>query len=166
MTRVDFYVLSDDTEAQRVEMACRLAEKAIRESKKVFIHTDDEHLAKSVDSALWHFRDDAFVPHRTVAEQADNRSTAPLSDAFAPPQDAEQSGTTDIESEPVEIGFGCQPAHHHTVLINLSNQVPPFFSRFERTLEIVNQHQEVRSSGRDRYSFYQQRGYPLQHHKL
>lgn len=156
MTRVDFYVLSDESEAQRVDMACRLAEKAIRESKKVFIHTDDEKLANSVDAALWRFRQDAFVPHRTLMT----------------PTDQSEGGQTNLkanepgEPEPVEIGFGCQPDQYHTVLINLSKQVPPFFSRFERTLEIVNQQQDVRSCGRDRYSFYQQRGYPLQHHKL
>lgn len=149
MTRVDFYVLPDDSEAQRVDMACRLAEKAVKQSKKVFIHTDSEQLADTIDKALWQFRDDAFVPHRSLPAVPD-----------------QQAGQLDGIQEPVEIGCGCQPEDAHSVLINLGAEVPPFFSRFERTLEIINQQQHVRSSGRTRYSYYQQRGYPLHHHKM
>ena len=47
--------------------------------------------------------------------------------------------------------------------MNLDSHVPPFFSRFERTLEFVNKDTEVQAAGRERYLFYKQRGYPLNH---
>ncbi len=143
MTRVDFYVLPDDSDANRVDMVCRLAEKAYRQSKRVYIHTDDAAMAALIDDALWHFREESFVPHSTVTPEIPA-----------------------MLAEPVEIGFHANPETSHAVLINVGQEVPPFFSRFERTLEVVNQHESVRSTGRTRYSFYQQRGYPLQHHKI
>jgi len=153
MTRVDFYVLKDQCEEQRINMVCRLAEKAVKQSKRVFIHTDDELQASAIDAALWRFREDAFVPHR-------------LQDVAASAHSGAIPSAPDTSAEAVIIGSGSQPQTLQSVLINLSRTVPHFFSRFERTLEIVNQQDEVRSSGRDRYSFYQQRGYPLQHHNV
>ncbi len=50
-------------------------------------------------------------------------------------------------------------AWHHT-LINIGQQVPPGFSRFEEVWEWVGDDIE---SGRERYRYYRDRGYPLQH---
>jgi len=70
-----------------------------------------------------------------------------------------------IDHDPVQLSCG-EPANDRRLLINLAAKVPPFFSRFERALEVVNQQQSVRDCGRERYRFYHQRGYPLQHHKM
>jgi len=144
MTRVDFYVLSDNDWLNRVLLVCKLAEKAFRHDKPVFIHSDDDELLKQLDEQLWQFRPDSFVPHRLLSENE-------LASA--------------IDSEPVQLSKG-EPGKDRRVLINLASTVPPFFSRFERALEVVNQADNVRESGRERYRFYQQRGYPLQHHKM
>ncbi len=144
MTRVDFYVLSDNELLNRILLVCKLAEKAFRHDKPVFIHSDDAELLTQLDEQLWQFRPDSFVPHRLLA-----------------PNEAAST----VDSEPVHLSKG-EPGNDRRVLINLASAVPPFFSRFERTLEVVNQAENVRESGRDRYRFYQQRGYPLQHHKM
>jgi DNA polymerase-3 subunit chi len=52
------------------------------------------------------------------------------------------------------------------VLINLAAKVPSFFSRFERVAEIVTTDDQAKEQARDRYKFYQQRGYELETHKL
>lgn len=162
MTRIDFYVLSDADDAQRLDMVCKLAEKAVKQSKRVFIHTECNDLATSLDSALWEYRDDSFLPHCTLA--ADNHA--------APAEAGNGSGTDpDLSMAPrmeaIAIGHACKhPDSARSVLINLGNDVPPFFSRFERTLEVINQREDIRNSGRKRYSYYQQRGYPLAHHKM
>lgn len=144
MTRVDFYVLSDQSEQSRLTYVCKLAEKAVRQSESVYIHTENPALAESLDEALWHFRDDSFVAHRAIPADGDDVSGI----------------------EPVGIGCGPTPNPERTVLINLGSDVPEFFSRFKRTLEVVNQDEQTRSSGRERYSFYRERGYPLKHHKV
>ena len=53
MTRVDFYVASD--EAARV--ACRLAEKAWKLGHKVYVHASDPTEAQKLDELRWTFRD-------------------------------------------------------------------------------------------------------------
>jgi DNA polymerase-3 subunit chi len=58
--------------------------------------------------------------------------------------------TTDGESLP-----------HHDVLLNLHREWPPFFSTFERLLEVVTNDEEDRQSARARYQFYRQRGYEI-----
>ena len=42
-------------------------------------------------------------------------------------------------------------------------QTPTNFARFERLFEIVSTNADDVAIGRDRYRFYQQRGYPLTH---
>jgi len=56
-----------------------------------------------------------------------------------------------------------QPAHEQ-VLINLGDDVPGFFGRFERVAEIVLAIN--RAGGRAKYRYYRDRGYPLFHHQL
>lgn len=144
MTRIDFYVLATADAATRLELICKLSEKAIGRSEKVLIHSHSEAELEQLDELLWSFRPVSFIPHKILpagylTSSADNESVHLSSEA---------------------------PAADRTLLINLAQEVPPFFSRFERTLEVINDEPEIRASGRDRYRYYQQRGYPLQHHKM
>ena len=144
MTKIDFYVLPCEDADTRLQMVCRLAEKAVHAKQPVFIHADDEQLLEQLDQALWAFRPDSFVAHSLVGDS---------------------NSVDHPDTDPVHLSVG-SPAYDRRVLINLAPDVPAFFSRFERTLEVVNQDPNVRDSGRDRYRFYKQRGYPLQHHKM
>jgi len=144
VTRVDFYVLAGEDPADRLVFVCRLAEKAYESSRAVFVHGDDERLLARLDDALWTFRPSGFVPHRHV----------PLDE----PPNA-------IDADPVQISSG-EPGPDRRILINLGERVPPFFSRFERALEVVDQAPATREAGRERYRFYSHRGYPLKHHRL
>lgn len=144
MTRVDFYVLSTADSSARLELICKLSEKAIARSEKVLIHSDSAKELQQLDELLWSFRPVSFVPHKILP-----------------------SGyvTSGLDNEAVHLSSE-SPGADRTLLINLAKQVPPFFSRFERTLEVINDEPDIRASGRDRYRYYQQRGYPLQHHKM
>lgn len=62
------------------------------------------------------------------------------------------------------LGQAEPPISHHDVLINLGDDIPLYFSRFDRVLEIVEAAQP--EAGRARYQFYRERGYPLQTHKI
>ena len=69
------------------------------------------------------------------------------------------------------INIGCNQGQGSStrlngLLINLSHQVPEFFSRFERVTEIVVQSPAVTESTRNNYRFYRDRGYPLESHDL
>ncbi len=141
MTRVDYYILSSSEPDDKLHFACRLAEKAYRSGHKVYIHTSNEEDARHIDDQLWAFKPESFVPHNLISEP---HNTIP----------------------PVQIGHSEDPGHHHDVLINLSKEVPQFFSRFNRLAEIVINHDTDKEPSRQRYRFYQERGYPLSNHKI
>jgi len=141
MTRIDFYIIEDDHRQARPLLACRLAEKAYGLDHTIYIHTGDQQQAQQLDQMLWTFRDGSFIPHSLrddkVADQA-----------------------------PVVIGYDTEPETHNQVLINLDNEVPLFFSRFERVAEVIAGDEEARKLGRERFKFYRDRGYELKTHNL
>lgn len=142
MTRVDFYILPDAAPDGRERLACRLAEKAYRLGHEVYIHTAGPQHSAALDTLLWTYRAGSFVPHRCVEAAAE------------------------ADGAPVLIGHAEPPAHSHALLINLAPEVPGFFSRFERVLEPVDQHEDHKRAGRERFRFYRDRGYALETHTL
>lgn len=135
MTRVSFYILKGNKEHDRQVFACRLAEKAYYQGHQIYIHTEDAEQAQQINQTLWSFRADSFVPHQLVDDQ-DN-------------------------SCPIVIGHDTSPPRLMDLLINLGSKQPPFFSQFERVAEFVNDDENNKLIGRERYRFYQQRGYEL-----
>ncbi len=143
MTQIDFYVLSGSDALHRYELIAKLAEKAAGRKQKVFVYSENDDELATLDDTLWQFRAVSFIPHAHVKSPVENL----------------------VDADPVQLSSS-EPGFDRQVLINLSSKVPPFFSRFERALEIVNDDPSIRDPGRDRYRFYQQRGYPLKHHKM
>lgn len=144
MTKIDFYILPGDSEDARLATACRIADKAVQRDRHVFICPASPSEAKKLDDLLWTFSQGSFVPHALVSETSD---AAPV--------------------EPVQIGDGAGPlGERWDLLINLSSEVPDFFSRFTEVAEVVDAQAERRNLGRERYRFYRDRGYPLNTHQV
>jgi DNA polymerase-3 subunit chi len=141
MTRISFYILKGEQERDRQVYACRLIEKAYIQGHDIFVHTDNAQQAEQLDQLLWSFRSDSFVPHQIM----------------------HQPGQEDC---PILIGYDASPPRLMNLLINLSPQHPLFFSQFERVAEFINDDNNTKSEGRERYRFYQQRGYELESHKI
>lgn len=141
MTRVDFYISTIDKHDNELVTACRLADKAYKQGNRIYIHTNDKQQAEQVDDLLWTFRDGSFIPHCMDKD-------------------------TDADDHPVVIGHGDSPSEVRDVLINLSADVPTFFSRFERVAEVVNGKAELREASRERFRFYKERGYELNTHEI
>ena len=55
---------------------------------------------------------------------------------------------------------------HDQVLINLADERPATFARFERVIEIVTLDDADKALARERFRFYRDRGYELGIHKL
>lgn len=140
MTRVDFYILPETAGPadSAVITACRLCEKAVGSGLRIYAHVDDRARADQFDGALWSFRQGGFTAHERYEG---TQLEAPL--------------------PPVLIGGVEPPDSHHDVLVNLATEVPDFFSRFERVLEIVAGDAAERAASRARYKFYRDRGYEL-----
>ena len=141
MTKVDFYILEQHHHEARQRFACRLAEKAWQQGNKVYIHTESAEQSQRLDELLWTFRLGSFIPHSLDGDNSD--------DAVA-----------------IHIGHSGEPQHHDQVLINLAAEVPLFFSRFERVADLVDQDEQTRQQGRQRFRFYRDRGYPLENHSI
>ena len=141
MTHVDFYVLDRPHGDVAPLFACKLTEKAYRQGRQVFINTASGQQLQQLDELLWTFRAGSFVPHAVYA--ADN--------AGCPP---------------VMLGHATDPADCHDMLVNLAPEVPSWFSRFDRVAELVSGDEAHRAAARQRYRFYQDRGYTLKSHTL
>ena len=142
MTRVDFYILQDVERTAMHRFACRLAAKAMRQGQHAYLHAATDDQAREVDELLW-----AYPPHRLIPHG--------------------RLGTPEAEGAPVVVGQQTDSADRlptDGLLINLADEVPAFPGRFDRIAEIVVG--EKRDSGRTRYRFYRDRGYPLFHHEL
>lgn len=141
MTEIDFYILASATSGKRDALACRIAEKAVGLGHRVFVQARDAAHAHALDDLLWTFRDGSFLPHSLGLDDTD----API---------IVGAGDDALEPEGLQV------------MINLSNTVPAFFSRFERVAELVDEEPAVRDAGRERFRFYRDRGYSLRTHKL
>ena len=64
------------------------------------------------------------------------------------------------------LGHGEEPGADHQLLINLADDVPLFFSRFDRVAEIINDDPAILHQGRQRYSSYRNDEYPLHYHEI
>lgn len=140
MTRIDFYIVAGDS-ARHSEVVCSLSHKASRGGQRVYVYTPDEASAASLDQRLWTWRDTSFLPHARFGEP-------------------------EAEHAPVVLGHVDPGAWAGDVLINLHPEVPGFFARFNRVLEVVDADPENRRRGRVRYRHYQERGYALEVHDL
>ncbi len=143
MTRIDFYLIKDEA-ADRAVLACRLAEKAFRLGHGAYLYTADAAAAQQLDKLLWTWSQGSFVPHGIY----------------------EGGGADDAPPFPVVIGCLEPPLACHDVLISLSAEVPPFFSRFERVVELVGGNEAEKERARERFRFYRERGYALQTHEV
>lgn len=140
MTKIDFYVGKTSSLQARLMLACKVVTKAYQQQLPTYIHTDSAATSQRMDDLLWKFSDMAFIPH-----------------ALAPVRE---------QNAPILIGHDHEPMENCGLLINLSNEVPGFFSRFERLAEILDQEEPVIQAGRKRYQFYRDRGYNLDYHQL
>jgi DNA polymerase III subunit chi len=143
MTRIDFYILPEGSSESAVVTATRLCDKAAAQGCHIYVHVPELSEAEDLDGVLWSLRQGSFLAHERYSGAA-----------VADPVPAILIGTL----EP--------PDSHHQVLINLGNEVPAYFSRFERVCEIVGGDAARRSRSRERYKFYRDRGYELQTHNL
>jgi DNA polymerase-3 subunit chi len=137
MTQIDFYTHVPD----KLRAACSLTMKAVARDLRVMVFCPDSDTARRFDRMLWSAPAIAFIPH-----------CAP-EDPLAP-------------VTPVIVDCEGEQLLHDEVLVNLRPDWPPFFSRFQRLIEIVSLEEEDRARARERFRFYRDRGYEIRSHDL
>lgn len=138
MTRVDFYILPEGDASSPLNYTARLVEKAFRRGHEIYVHTADPAQTEELSQALWQ-RPNSFLGHQCGG----------------------QAGHCAIQ-----LSHNGEPQQHGDVMVNLSGEIPNFFSRFQRVAEIVPADPNSRTQSRKNYRFYQDRGYALNTHKI
>ena len=142
MPEISFYVLATESTQERHLFACKLIEKAYRSGSFPYVLTDSPEQSQVIDDLLWTFRAGSFIPHQVyMGEQPDMENT-------------------------VLIGSNNPPQHWLKTIINLSSQLPQDFQQAERILEILDDSEETKAWGRQRYRQYQQVGIDIITHKI
>ncbi len=137
MTQIDFYSHADN----KLQVACSLSAQALERALRVMIYTADADATDKLDKLMWCYPAIGFIPHCRAADRL-------------------------AEETPVIIDHLAEPLLHDQVLLNLHPDYPPFFSRFQRLIEIVGTDEKDRQAGRERFRFYRDRGYEVSHHDL
>ena len=137
MTSVDFYFNAAD----KLQVACRLAGKALAQGKRLLIYAPQPDTAQSIDRLLWTWPATGFVPHC-------------------------RDGDALAAETPVLIAGNVGSAAECDILLNLGPDTPPAFERYERLLEVVARDDGDRQAARERYRFYRERGYRVASHDL
>ena len=137
MTRIHFYSNADD----RLQAACAWLASAWHERKPVVVFAPETEMAERLDRMLWMQPATGFLPHCTA-----NAALA--------------------AETPVLIARQLEEVTRDDCLLNLSDEIPPGFSRFEELVEIVSTDDSVRLPGRERFRFYRERGYALENHNV
>lgn len=147
-TRIDFH----SSVSNQLDYAYRLVRKALAAQCKLMVCHQDKDQLTQFDQLLWSFSSTDFLPH-VVLNQGNHLLAQHTPVLLALASDA------DVFSLISEVGTNL----HNEILINLSEAVPGNFAEFERLIEIVPQEEKSTQAGRERYRFYQQQGYQLNH---
>jgi DNA polymerase-3 subunit chi len=139
MTEVAFHFNAPD----KLGYACRLLRKAYGAGSQVVV-TGHPEMLRELDVNLWTFGALEFVPH-CLGTSADEKVR----------------GRT-----PIVLSDAPRSAPHQQVLVNLGDEVPEGFERFERLIEVVTGDGGDRQQARTRWKHYADRGYAIVRHDL
>jgi DNA polymerase-3 subunit chi len=137
MTEVLFYTNAPD----KLRTTCQLSCKALERNRRVMVLTPESRVTEQLSKMLWSTPSTGFTPHCRVTDRL--------------------AGVT-----PIIVDHTPEPVIHEDVLINLREEMPSYFSRFQRLVEIVTNDPDDRSRARERYRYYRDRGYEIVTHDL
>ncbi|HQR02889.1 MAG: DNA polymerase III subunit chi [Proteobacteria bacterium] len=132
MTCVRFFHGARD----RIQTATDWVGQAWSRRRQVLIYAPVTVMADRLDRQLWMQQALSFIPHCRA--------------------DAPHAAET-----PILIARHLDDTQGGECLLNLSDEVPPAFSRFEELIEIISVEDEVRLPGRERFRFYREQGCEL-----
>lgn len=139
MTKVAFHF----NVPNKLDYACLLARKMVRHSIRLVITAAPATLA-ALDAMLWNLTPPDFVAH-CRADAAEEL----------------------LEASPVVLLEDPHQARHHEVLLNMGDDVPQGYGRFDKLIEVVSAHNEMdRHCARERWRYYIQCGHAIVRHDL
>lgn len=138
MSKVNFYLLKQHSPQSRIALVCRLCEQLQKQGRAVHILAEDEDAARELDTLLWQYTPESFLPHALASE-------------------SNSSGLT-----------LCWPAMEPAegTLLNLTDSIPAHHASLQSIAEFVINDDAAKALGREKWNTYKQSGHELQHHQL
>ena len=133
MTEIKFFFNVDN----KLNFACKMAKRAYDDGRKLIVYAPSPRLADEFDRLLWTFSQLSFVPHVKAGH--------PLA-----------------AETPIVIANDDSGLTHHDSLLNIGDDPPPFFSRFDALREVVSCDENDVVRARERFRFYKSRGFDVQ----
>lgn len=140
MTKVSFYILSEETLDARVHFAIKFVRQSWRKGLSVHCHVSSRDQATELDQLLWADQM-SFIPHEI------------------------QTASNTVPKAVVGIGWA-DPLQRSGVLVNLSRTLPCWFAHFDHLVEIVVQEASILGSTRETWKNLKFNGYPVSQHDL
>ena len=134
MTRVIFYSNLADKQITLLN----LVQQALEKRHLVTILVESDQAASQVNSALWQGATSSVLPNVLVSH-------------------------AHATETPVLIDWQEKTLFQDDILINLTQQQLTTFSRFRQLIELVSTEEADKVAARQRYKFYRDRGYEIQH---
>lgn len=142
MAEISFYILSTSSVQERYRFACKLIEKAYRSGSFCYVQTDSPQQSQTMDELLWTFRPNSFIPHQIYHNETPQFPNTVL------------------------IGNQAAPVQWQKVILNLSSSLPADLNSAEKVLEILDNNEQIKAMGRDRFRHYKRLGIVPVTHKL
>lgn len=133
MTSVRFYHGAQD----RLRAACAITAKAHAAGHKIVVYAPDAETARLYDEQLWAQQPASFIPH--VA------ADSPLA-----------------ARTPVLIARQLEDLPYDDLLLNLADELPAGFTRYQHLVEIVAGDEAGRAAARQRWRAYKEHACPVQ----
>ncbi|MCK9388029.1 MAG: DNA polymerase III subunit chi [Sulfuritalea sp.] len=133
MTQITFLHGARD----RLQAVAAWLARASGEARPVLVYVPNGERSEKLDRLLWTHAATGFIPHC----RADDKLAA---------------------ETPIILASELDQPPHDGCLLNLSDEIPPGFGRFQQLIEIVSGEDGDRLPGRERFRFYRERGYPLE----
>lgn len=137
MTQISFFHGARD----RLQAVVAWLARACSDGRQVLVYVPAGERGEQLGRLLWTHPATGFLPHCRTSD----------------PMAAET---------PILLAAELDNPPHDNCLLNLSNEIPPGFSRFQDLIEIISVEDEDRLPGRERFRFYRERGYPLENRDI
>jgi DNA polymerase-3 subunit chi len=138
MTRIEFHFHIPE----RLRYTCRLLRKARAQDLRVAVVGASATL-RQLDAELWRFQEVSFLAHCTAESSPEVQKASPIC----------------LGADPHVWGV-------NDLLVNLGDEVPEGFERFQRLIEIVSSDEHAKAQARQRWKHYKSLGLELVQHDL
>lgn len=133
MTQISFLHGAHD----RLQAIAQWLGIASSQGRRVLVYAPTGERSEQLSRLLWMHPANSFIPHCLANDKL-------------------------AAETPIILAASLEHPLHDECLLNLSDEIPPGFSRFQQLVEVVSTEESVRLPGRERFRYYRERGYPLE----